>query len=154
MIFCTCKDEQPLRNGNKEMERIEQIKEAFKHAVKRWGKKSGKSITEEEKRAWQDAFVFGALWADAHRDWIEVEHELPTDGTLVIAVNANEVEKYGESAMIMGTYFDSVMPDDEEEQKYYGPIEQSVFTDTGCENIYNFTHFMYLNLPEASNEAD
>lgn len=95
-------------------------------------------------------FIAGAAWADGHPHWVRVADELPKDGTVVLAYARSEVDGEPGDVVVAGQYYDSVMPEDynEEEKGWYGPIEQSIHHDTGCESIYEYSHWMELYKPE------
>jgi hypothetical protein len=98
----------------------------------------------------EDAFIAGAAWADGHPHWVRVADELPKDGAVVLAYATYEVDGEPGDVVVAGQYFDSVMPEDynEEEKEWYGPIEQSIHHDSGCDSIYEFSYWMNLYKPE------
>jgi hypothetical protein len=127
------------------MDRVKKIKETFKVFVKGYEK----PISDKDYKVLENAFIAGALWADGHPNWHKIEKELPQDGTFVVAVDLGNDKKEVRD-LIMGEYYDKIMPEDynEEEKKWYGPIEQSIHSYDGCDNVYNYTHWMYLYKPE------
>jgi hypothetical protein len=127
------------------MDRVKKIKETFKVFVKGYEK----PISDKDYKVLENAFIAGALWADGHPNWHKTEKELPQDGTFVVAVDLGNDKKEVRD-LIMGEYYDKIMPEDynEEEKKWYGPIEQSIHSYDGCDNVYNYTHWMYLYKPE------